>query len=573
MNRILYFVHYNKYGSLAGYVLYLLKNIRSLYSRIVFISNSPLSREDNDAVSEFCGLVLQRKNEGYDFSAWKEGMLNDGWDSLSQYDSVTLMNDTCFGPIFDLKDVYLDMEQKDSDFWGLTNHKNNKDLIWVNDKPIPEHIQSYFMCFKKNVFFSGAFRNFWEKVECKDYWHVIREYEIGLTVLLRKAGFKYSVFYDTTAYKENVSMKQVGLCLKHKVPFIKIKSFSLFSYPRYIVNFIKNNTNYPVSLIHEHLNRIYPPDVTLFTQNKMINKKTDFEKTQNLKIALHIHCFYTDVLDKYIKYLNNSNVDFDVFITTDSAEKKDVITNCFLNQPCFPKLKEIIITENLGRDVLPWFFIKDRLNNYDVAGHFHTKKAEKADIHVGESWQESILDSLLYDVCAIASEFSNNKSLGVVIPEVPEIFEKKPFIEFTPSLKNILDDLWKKLKCRKEIDFSDLKKIIFPMGTMFWYRPAALKPLFDWDFPAEDVPPEPLAEETILHGIERLILYVAWEAGYDYRIATPAEDQKMGGWIAKSRNYELSHELITLKNSLSYKTGRMLLTPFRFFKCLLRKEK
>ena len=35
------------------------------------------------------------------------------------------------------------------------------------------------------------------------------------------------------------------------------------------------------------------------------------------------------------------------------------------------------------------------------------------------------------------------------------------------------------------------KEVIAPLGTMFWFRPAALKPLFDHDWQWEDFPPEP----------------------------------------------------------------------------------
>ena len=40
MQRLLLYVHYNKFNFISGHVLYQLENIRPLYSRVVFISNS-----------------------------------------------------------------------------------------------------------------------------------------------------------------------------------------------------------------------------------------------------------------------------------------------------------------------------------------------------------------------------------------------------------------------------------------------------------------------------------------------------------------------------------------------------
>jgi lipopolysaccharide biosynthesis protein len=57
----------------------------------------------------------------------------------------------------------------------------------------------------------------------------------------------------------------------------------------------------------------------------------------------------------------------------------------------------------------------------------------------------------------------------------------------------------------------------FPIGTMFWARTEALRPLFalrlDWsDYPMEPVP----ADGTILHALERLLPFAARHAGYRY---------------------------------------------------------
>ena len=218
MNKILYFVHYNKYNLFSDHVIYLLKNIRTLYARIVVISNSPLSETQRNKLSLFCDEIRLRENKGFDFGAWKDALLADGWEKLSQYDNITLMNDTYFGPLFDLESIYFNMEQKDIDFWGLTNYRNDKFGMPKTHGPIPEHIQSYFICFKQRVVNSESFKAFWKNVKYENKIEkVIQKYETKFTKILTKAGFGYSVFLgknDFPKIKSDIAVRWPDLCME-----------------------------------------------------------------------------------------------------------------------------------------------------------------------------------------------------------------------------------------------------------------------------------------------------------------------------------------------------------------------
>ena len=321
MNRILYFVHYNKYNSLSDHVIYLLENIRTLYTRIVVISNSPLSETQRNKLSLFCDEIRLRENKGFDFGAWKDALLADGWEKLSQYDNITLMNDTCFGPLFDLESIYFNMEQKNIDFWGLTNYKNDKFGMPGTNGPVPEHIQSYFICFKENVVASNSFKIFWHSIKYEnDIIKIIQKYEIRLTQILIKDGFKYSVFLDAISLSNarfDLTFVRPDLCLNFKIPFIKIKSFTFFPHPKYIITFIKEKANYPVSLIFDYLNQVYDPETTLFIQNKLLySNEKNINVIHKTKVAIHLHSYYPNVLDNYIPFLNNVNIGYDLYITT-----------------------------------------------------------------------------------------------------------------------------------------------------------------------------------------------------------------------------------------------------------------
>jgi rhamnosyltransferase len=200
--RILFYVHYNKYGILEDYVVYQIEKMRPIFDTVVFISNSQVSEKDLARLSDLYDVFLQRENIGFDFAAWRDGMSHLGWEKIHEYDELTIMNDTCFGPVHDFQKVYDSMQAKGLDFWGTTINLAQRGL--VKDERgssvfVPAHIQSYYITFNKRVIDSDAFIEFWNGV--RDYDNVtkvILRYEILLTQTLAKQGFAYGAFYDPT---------------------------------------------------------------------------------------------------------------------------------------------------------------------------------------------------------------------------------------------------------------------------------------------------------------------------------------------------------------------------------------
>lgn len=268
-NRILLYVHFNKKGEISDHVKYQLKKIRNIYKRIVFISNSQISEEDKKTINNLFDDFLQRENIGFDFAAWRDGMNLIGWKELSKFDSVTLMNDTCFGPIYPLEDVYEKMENQDVDFWGITDHDKTLNGMPGTNAPTPRHLQSYFTCYNKEVIQSKAFQGFWNNVkDYDDVKKVIQDYETALTGILEKAKFTNSSFFDSRSYsKENNIVELYNyselapiILIKEKVPFVKLKSFTHTSFNE-IINEIKKSSDYPINLITSHIRNMQIPIV------------------------------------------------------------------------------------------------------------------------------------------------------------------------------------------------------------------------------------------------------------------------------------------------------------------------
>ncbi|WP_270311044.1 rhamnan synthesis F family protein [Streptococcus infantarius] len=539
MKRLLLYVHFNKYNRISSHVYYQLTKMRQIFSNVVFISNSSVSDKDYQKLVDLhlVDNFIQRENIGFDFAAWRDGMTAVGFEELATYDSVTIMNDTCFGPLWDIKDYYLEYESDDSvDFWGLTNNRATPKSRYTQG--FREHIQSYFITFKKSVIVSPEFKNFWENV--KNYTNVqdvIDNYETQVTTKFLDAGFNYKVIFNTVnedashMLHADFSFYHPTAILSHRVPFIKVKAIDNNQHiTPYLLDEIAKQSDYPVDLIISHMSEINFPDFKYLLARKYV-KEVPAVSLADKKIAVHLHVFYVDLLEDFLDAFENFHFVYDLFITTDNATKKQEIESILRSNG---KDAQIFVTGNVGRDVLPMLKLKDYLSDYDYIGHFHTKKSKEADFWAGESWRNELIDMLIKPADNILANFDNDK-LGIVIADIPTFFRFNKIVDAWNEhlIAPAMNDLWQQMGMTKAIDFNNFHNFVMSYGTYVWFKYDALKPLFDLGLTDEDVPAEPLPQNSILHAIERLLIYIAWNEHYDFRISknpidmTPFVDNKL----------------------------------------------
>lgn len=523
MNRLLLYVHFNKYNKFSGHVRYQIEKMRPLFSKVIFISNSVLL---DDVVSELLesGVIddfIQRSNQGYDFAAWHDGMVREGFDSLQDYDSVTVMNDTCFGPLWDMSAYYHKYENDTRvDFWGMTNHR----AIDAGHIYIDEHLQSYFMSFKKRMVESDAFKLFWKNVQNHtDVQKVIDEYETKYTKLMTKAGFNYQAVLDTVPiadnfFHSNFTIHYPHVLLDNKVPFIKIKTFDLTQHlAPYLFKAIEKVSDYPTKYIDSHMSTISEPTPAYLLGRKVLSQSKNSYQNDK-KIAVHLHTYYVDLLETFLDAFQKFHFTYDLFLTTDTEEKLAAIQTILDRRHISAT---ITLTGNKGRDIIPMFKLKETLKEYDYIGHFHTKKSPEYPYWVGDSWRDELLDMLVKPADNIIANLSETDELGLIIADVPSFFRYTKIVD--PWNENRFADgmnqLWHRMDLGRAFDFNQLDTFIMSYGTFIWFKYEALQPLFDLNLRDEEIPAEPLPQHTILHSIERIVVYLAWARGYDYAIS------------------------------------------------------
>jgi rhamnosyltransferase len=283
--RVCVFAHYDKDNIVDAYVYYYLKELLTVVDKLIFVTVSDIDIQDIQRLKALNIEILKRENIGYDFYSYKLGIKQV---KIENYDELIIANDSIFGPFIPMKEIFNEMLKVDNHFWGLTQSFE-----------IEQHIQSYFMCFKKEILKSEVFERFWNEVEVLDNKeNIIKNYEIGFSQMLYQELFRSASFVTHKAtVEEKISyfvrllklkkwfilrlfllpFKRYFWCailydinpsldmweqylIKYRKPFLKRMNFFMLSHEKNISDLyyqkVNENFEYPVELIEQYLIRM-----------------------------------------------------------------------------------------------------------------------------------------------------------------------------------------------------------------------------------------------------------------------------------------------------------------------------
>lgn len=227
---------------------------------------------------------------------------------------------------------------------------------------------------------------------------------------------------------------------------------------------------------------------------------------KDLRVALHIHVYYQDLLPEILQRLDSNIALPNLFVSVceDAATEVARLLSSYRG-----KVAAVVVVPNRGRDIGPFLsgFGSTFVEDYDIVGHVHTKKTTDIDGGMGEHWRYFLYENLIGGGVPMADiilgRMAEDNHIGLVFPDDPHVVgwgKNKGFAD-AYSLRLGLGPLpahW-----------------VFPVGTMFWARTDALRPIFSLGLTWHDYPSEPLPYDgSELHAIERLLPLVASSAGY-----------------------------------------------------------
>lgn len=538
--RLVIYFFYDKRGVVDRYVPYFLDDLKKNVSEIFIVCNGKLEASGERILEQY-GKVLVRENKGYDVWAYKTALEIYGWEKLKLYDEVIMINNTIMGPVYPFFETFKKMDQKDVDFWGLTKYfKINKDPFGYSPYGyLPDHIQSHWIACRRSLIESREFQEYWEKMPMiEDYTQAVGKHESIFTKKFADMGYKWDVSVECEDLRD-YSGYPLMMCPKKmleekRCPIFKKRSFfhmksdflknTTGEQTNELFDYLKNNTDYDVDFIWETILRNYHQsdivknlNLTYVLPTNQCNREVLEQQIKQNKIALVMHLYFEDLLEDSYRYVSSMPENSDIYLTTDTEKKKIAIEKVFGKLKC-NKL-EVRVIQNRGRDVSSLLVgVKDVIMQYDIVCFAHDKKtAQVKPGTIGASFAykcfENTLSNKMY-VANVINTFVNNPRLGLLSPPEPNhsTFFTTIGFEWGPNY-NVTKKLAKELGLT--VPMSPMHPPIAPLGTMFWFRPIAMKPLFDKDWKYEDFPPEPnKIDGTLLHAIERIYPFVVQESGF-----------------------------------------------------------
>lgn len=538
--RLGIYCFYDKYGHAASFIKTFLDDLMDNLDDLVVVVNGQLSDQARQLFSEYTKTIIVRENKGLDVAAYKQAILTLGWEKLESYDEVICLNDTVMGPVYPFREMFACMDRKDVDFWGITAYAGET----VDKEQIPTHLQAYWHAYRRSLVSSPAFHEYWETMPLwKDYAEVTRKHEMTFTKHFTDLGFTWASYIDWRKYQGYSSYPLLYMPMQivrdDRCPIFKRRSFFV-DYSAYfdqtagqpaldLYEYLRDHTDYDVDMIWDAILPSYNIDdirkamhLDYVLPSQAINPQTH----DHPRSAFIYHVYFMDLLEDTCHYIASLPEETDLYIT--STEDKIPQIREYMQQRGISHQATFIPVINRGRDVSALLVAACPVvlsGKYDVIGFAHDKKSSQnqENGHHGTESQgfayklmENTLGSEAY-VKNILTLFAENPRLGQVAPPPP--YHALYFAHTIPHdwganyeiTKELLED-----RLGIHVPLSPTKPTASAMGSCYWFRVEALKPLFEYGWKYEDFLPEGQMGEdgTISHAIERANGYICQSRGY-----------------------------------------------------------
>ena len=578
MSRLGIFVFFDPQGIVDDYVVYLLRAFRPHFRRMVVVSNSALDQTARDRLLQYSDDLLIRENHGLDAAAYKEGLISHcGWEEVQKYDEVVLMNDTFFGPIHSFDDMFTEMSGKDLDFWGMSAGYHTQDW-WkkVRYKYIPNHIQTFFIAFRKQMVNTDVFRSYWDSYDetLNDFISVVTQNEVVLTKHFQDLGFRWDIYAQTHRYCSDCPRENFNLYHCHAdtmmsemgFPVLKRKSLNVNFYDSLssqdisaaadAMAYIHNKTDYDTAMIWDNVLRLY--NITDLYESLHLNFVLPSIPTgiaRNDQIALVYRVSNPFFAGQFCRHALQMCDCVHVYMIPESEAVGETI-----RQELGSCSRITLLNSSRQKTEMGAFLLccRQLAEKYEYLGYIHdAENTDHAPPTVIESTVYGYLQNVANDpayVSQVINCFEQNPKLGVL--GVPFPIHGHGFANYSDMWNGCYQEV---CKLSRELDLScnlNQEKPPFMTVGSFWCRTAAIRSIWNkqWapgHFPVNPVTRISRTNDTLI----RLLPYAAQSERYHSGIVMHTNYASMR---ITGQQYMLSQIVRTTENQLGCSSSRYL---------------
>ena len=229
--RLFIFAGYDEQGVIDNTLLHYLHCLSELGDVILTMDSDVSSLEIGKlkSVKNILSVQTGRHNE-YDFGSYKRGFqYAKNKDILKKYDWVYFVNDSVYGPLWDIKSILCDLESRGVDLTGMIDFVNAE---------TPVQVQSWFVGVTKRVASEDFFSDFMNSVTHQTHKQlIVLKYEVGLSQTILRHGYKMSTFVSNqdgrichVMYDKPLEVLRAGIPFVKKAGLVNLKGIQ-FLYP------------------------------------------------------------------------------------------------------------------------------------------------------------------------------------------------------------------------------------------------------------------------------------------------------------------------------------------------------
>ena len=438
MTRLGLFVFFDPQGVVDDYVLYLLKHLRPNFTKLVVISNGQLEEAAQKKLTAYADSLFIRDNQGLDAAAYKAGLISFcGWEEAEKYDEVVLMNDTFFGPIHSFDDMFDEMAGRDLDFWGISaGYRTLDDWKRVKYGYIPDHIQTFFIAFRKNMVCTDAFHDYWNHYDdtLKDFISVVTQNEVILTRHFQDLGFRWEIYANTQQYRARYHSENFNLY--HYMPRAMMRDMHFPILKRKVLNvdlpihlclqdlesafdalsYLQNETNYNTDLIWDNVLRIYNISDLYHTLHlNYVLPSVQVSMPEGKRIALVYHVANPFFAERICRHAAQLQGTVDVYILPGDKKAEAALREILTEENGIRILAPTHQKTEMGNFVLR---CRELAEQYDYLGFVHdVDNPDHSPTTVPESTVYGYLQNIANDpayLSQVINCFEQNPKLGVL---------------------------------------------------------------------------------------------------------------------------------------------------------------
>ena len=211
-NKIAIYAIYPVAGIKPSHVAGLQHILASGYTPLV-VSNLELKHHERSCILKHCSQLIERPNYGYDFGAYRDGILHLR-SHISTIEHLALLNDSCWFPVPSHANWLCKAEKLNKDLVSSTSDgfikrpssRESFRVSWSYDESLSKFCYNSFSLLLSNSLVSHpGFLRFWRRLKLtNNKWQTVKRGEIGFTRWAKGNDFSHGSTVDLSNFDKNI---------------------------------------------------------------------------------------------------------------------------------------------------------------------------------------------------------------------------------------------------------------------------------------------------------------------------------------------------------------------------------